>query len=336
VTGNTRPLAGIRVVEWASVGRGPHAAMMLADLGASVIRVERPDAIRLTAEREDDLTLRGRPYVVADLQQTDDRARLRELLGRADVLIEAMRPGKTESLGFGPDACLEDNPDLLYVRLTGWGQRGPWSDRAGHDINYLALSGALHAIGPAEAPTPPLNLVADYAGGAMLAVVTVLAALQTASEGARGRVIDVAMTDGVAILMQGLWAGLAAGSWTDRRASNTLDGGYPCYRTYPCSDGRFMAEVACAAHVRDRRRTGDRGRSYHGNVSCTAAGRDGPAARRGDRTVGLRPRPGELDTGLRHFKPRHVTHTKEISHGHRSEFRRLRRLPARATCTPVG
>ena len=195
------PLEGLQVVELGGIGPVPHAGMILADLGADVIRVQRPsggadlgpdfDA----AERD---LLRGRRFLVADLKSADGRAAVLAAVDRADVLLEGFRPGVAERLGVGPDECLARRPELIYCRLTGWGQTGPWADRVGHDINYLALTGTLDALGPADGPPrPPSNLVADYGGGSMLALVGVLAALYERSSSGRGQVIDAAMVDGV-------------------------------------------------------------------------------------------------------------------------------------------
>ncbi|MCK9878930.1 CoA transferase, partial [Frankia sp. Ag45/Mut15] len=231
------PLAGLRVVELASIGPGPHAAMVLADLGADVIRVERPGAGQPT-----DHTLRNRRWIRVDLKDPAGRTTVLDLLDRADVLLEGYRPGAAERLGLGPEVCLSRNPRLVYGRMTGWGQTGPLADRAGHDINYLSLTGLLHAIGPADRPpVPPLNLVGDFGGGSMLLVCGVLAALWERSVSGVGQVVDAAMVDGASVLAQLMWAFRGMGLWTDDREANTLDGAAPFYSTYTCSDGRYVA-----------------------------------------------------------------------------------------------
>lgn len=235
-----KPLAGIRVVELAGIGPGPHAAMMLADLGADVVRVARPGSTDLE-DLGADHTLRGRLQVTADLKDPASRDKVLSLIAEADVVIEGFRPGVTERLGLGPKDCEAVNPRLVYARMTGWGQHGPWATKAGHDINYLSITGALHAIGPSEHPVLPLNLVADFGGGSMFLVTGVLAGLAGRHERTEVLVVDVAMVDGVSTLLQPTWEGLARGTWTDRRESNLLDGGTPFYRVYECSDGGFMA-----------------------------------------------------------------------------------------------
>lgn len=237
------PLHGTRVVELAGKGPAPHAAMLLADLGADVVRVERPGdhASILTAGAPDHL-LRGRQIVALDLKDSDDLLVLRDLITHADVMLEGFRPGVLERLGLGPDALLEDNPRLVYARITGWGREGSLAARAGHDINYIALSGVLHAIGPAgQPPVPPLNLLGDFGGGSMLAVVGVLGALLERGSSGRGQVVDVAMLDGVCLLAQMIHAMRGAGTWSDTRGSNLLDGGAPFNTTYACADDGYVA-----------------------------------------------------------------------------------------------
>lgn len=239
---NTAPaLSGVRVVEVAGIGPSPHAAMQLADLGAEVIRVERPDTTMLGATDSTEHTLRGRVVVRADLKSSDGLATARELITDADVLLEGLGPGAMERLGLGPDGCLADNPRLIYVRITGWGQSGPLARTAGHDINYLARTGVLHAIGTSETPVPPLSLVGNYGGGSSYAVTGVLAALLRRERTGVGAVVDVAIVDGICNLMQQIWELRGAGDWEDARASNLLDGGAPYYRTYRCADGRHVA-----------------------------------------------------------------------------------------------
>lgn len=237
------PLSGLRVVELAGIGPGPHAAMVLADLGADVVRVERPGAVGGAGER--DVTLRGRRWVRADLKDADDRARVLALVERADVLLEGFRPGVAERLGVGPDDCLARNARLVYGRMTGWGQHGPRASRAGHDLNYLSVSGALAAIGrPGTPPPPPLNLVADYGGGSMLLLVGVLAAVVERERSGVGQVVDAAMVDGVSLLAQLVWSMRGMGAWSTPRGGNLLDGGAPFYDCYSCADGRHIAVAA--------------------------------------------------------------------------------------------
>lgn len=236
------PLAGLRVVELAGIGPGPHAAMVLADLGADVVRVERPVGGLDILEGRPDQLLRGRRLVTADLKKPEQLAEVRGLVELADVLIEGYRPGVAERLGLGPDELLRLNPGLVYARMTGWGQAGPRADRAGHDINYISVTGALHAIGrDGERPVVPLNLVGDFGGGSMFCVTGILAALWERQSSGRGQVVDVAMVDGAALLMQMMWAYRAGEVWQDRRGSNILDGGAPFYDTYTCRDGKHVA-----------------------------------------------------------------------------------------------
>jgi alpha-methylacyl-CoA racemase len=237
------PLTGLRVVELAGIGPGPHAAMLLADLGADVVRVERPSGgFRVAGPDVPDYLLRGRRSVAADLKQPEGRETVLALIDRADVLLEGFRPGTTERLGVGPDDCLARNPRLVYARMTGWGQDGPLAAQAGHDINYISLTGALRAIGRAgERPVPPLNLVGDFGGGSMFLVLGVLAALWERDRSGRGQVVDAAMIDGTSALLQMFWAYRGMGVWADQPQSNLLDGGAPFYDTYQCSDGEFVA-----------------------------------------------------------------------------------------------
>ncbi|WP_433556889.1 CaiB/BaiF CoA transferase family protein [Pseudonocardia xinjiangensis] len=239
----TGPLAGLKVVELAGIGPGPHAAMILADLGADVVRIDRPSGgLQLGSPDTPDPTLRGRRLVAADLKDDAGRETVLRLVERADVLVEGYRPGVTERLGVGPADCHARNPRLVYARMTGWGQDGPLARHAGHDINYISLTGALHAIGrPAERPVPPLNLVGDFGGGSMLLVIGVLAALWEAERSGRGQVVDAAMVDGASLLSQMVWGFLAQKTWLDEPGVNLLDGGAPFYDTYTCSDGRHVA-----------------------------------------------------------------------------------------------
>lgn len=237
------PLAGIRVVELGAIGPGPHAAMLLADLGADVVRVERPDAaLRVGEGDQRDQLLRGRRRVELDVKTAEGRAALRGLVDRADVLLDGFRPGAAERMGVGAEEALARNPRLVYGRITGWGQDGPLAATAGHDINYLALTGALAAFGrPGERPTAPLNLVADFGGGSLYLVVGVLSALLERARSGQGQVIDAAMVDGVASLLQLIWALRGTGQWSDRPGTNLLDGGAPFYDTYACADGGYVA-----------------------------------------------------------------------------------------------
>ncbi|TVT46227.1 CoA transferase [Amycolatopsis rhizosphaerae] len=237
------PLAGLRVLELGGIGPGPHAAMLLADLGADVVRVERPrGGLRVVPPGRPDWLLRGRRLLAADLKEPEQAALVLALIERADVVVEGFRPGAAERLGVGPDAARARNPRLVYARMTGWGQDGPRAQRAGHDINYLSLTGVLHAIGTAGArPTPPLNLVGDFGGGSLYLVMGVLAALWERERSGEGQVIDAAIVDGVSSLAQGVWGLLAAGVWRDEPASNLVDSGAPFYDTYACADGKYVA-----------------------------------------------------------------------------------------------
>lgn len=233
------PLSDLRVVELAGLGPGPHAAMILGDLGADVVRVERPSQEPPPPE---DVTMRSRRLVTADLKDPAELESVLELVDHADVLIEGFRPGVTERLGIGPGDCLQRNPRLVYGRMTGWGQRGPMAETAGHDINYIALTGTLGSIGRRDRrPTPPLNLVGDYGGGSLFLVAGVLAALWERERSGEGQVVDAAMVDGVSILMQLVWSMRARGLLSGRRGDNLLDGGAPFYDVYRCADGGFVA-----------------------------------------------------------------------------------------------
>jgi alpha-methylacyl-CoA racemase len=237
----TGPLAGIRVVELAGLGPAPYACLLLAELGADVVRVDRPGGGTQLLPAEQDALNRSRPSVAVDLKTPAGRDVVLRLAERADVLVEGLRPGVTERLGVGPEDCWARNPRLVYARMTGWGQDGPLADRAGHDINYLGLTGALHAIGPAESPVPPLNIGADFGGGALFLVVGVLAGLLERQASGRGQVVDAAMVDGASSLVTMVYGLLGAGAWQDRRAANLLDGAAPFYGTYACADGRHVA-----------------------------------------------------------------------------------------------
>jgi alpha-methylacyl-CoA racemase len=232
------PLDGVRIVEFAGLGPAPFAAMLLADMGADIVRVQRPNAKPLIP---DPITGRGRTDVVADLKKAEDIEAVSALIGKADALIEGFRPGVMERLGLGPEPLLGRNPKLVYARMTGWGQEGPLASYAGHDINYIAITGALAAIGPRERSVPPLNLVGDYGGGALYLVAGLLAALISASRTGKGQVVDCAMCDGAMSLMSFFFEMAAAGQWTTQRQANMLDGGAPYYGVYACADGLEVA-----------------------------------------------------------------------------------------------
>lgn len=237
------PLAGIRIIEFAGIGPGPFACMMLADHGAEVIRLERPmDDGSLAPADPTDILLRNRRRVVADLKSAQGIETVRQLISDADGLVEGFRPGVMERLGLGPDALLAANPRLVYGRMTGWGQTGPYAHAAGHDINYIALAGALHAYGRAgEKPTPPINMVGDFGGGGMMLAFGMVSALLHARQTGRGQAVDCAMTDGAAILMSMIWSFRAQGRWEDARGVNMLDTGAHFYDTYQTADGHFIS-----------------------------------------------------------------------------------------------
>lgn len=250
------PLSGLRVVEIAGIGPGPFAGMMLADAGADVIRVDRPDAAPMVSGATD-VVGRGRRSISVDLKQPAGVEVVLRLAERAEVLFEGFRPGVAERLGVGPEACLARNPALVYGRMTGWGQDGPLAQAAGHDIAYIAMAGALHLIGPPDAPPPPpVNVVGDYGGGGMLLAFGLVCAVLEARCTGRGQVVDAAIVDGTALLTA-LFHGLrAAGRWSDVREANLLDGGPPFYRSYECGDGRYVAvgalEPRFSAELLDR------------------------------------------------------------------------------------
>ncbi|MFI0741107.1 CaiB/BaiF CoA transferase family protein [Streptomyces sp. NPDC021100] len=236
------PLAGVRVVELAGIGPGPFAGMLLGDLGADVVRVDRPEGPGLGIDPRRDVTHRNKRSVGVDLKADGGVEAVLDLVGRADVLLEGYRPGVAERLGVGPGPCLERNPRLVYGRMTGWGQDGPLARAAGHDIGYIAVTGALGLTGPAGGPPyPPANLLGDYAGGSLYLVVGVLSALLHARATGTGQVVDAAIVDGTAHLTAMLHGMLAAGAWQDRRGGNLLDGGAPFYGVYETSDGGHMA-----------------------------------------------------------------------------------------------
>jgi alpha-methylacyl-CoA racemase len=232
------PLAGIRIIEFAGIGPGPFCGMMLADHGAQVIRIERPGGM---LDPRDALS-RNRTSIVLNTKTADGVAVARDLCRSADGLIEGYRPGVMERLGLGPDVLLADNPALVYGRMTGWGQYGPYAHAAGHDINYIALSGVLHTIGRAgERPVPPVNYVGDFGGGGMMLAFGMASALLAVKMGGAGQVIDCAMTDGSALIAGMSWHMLAAGANEDRAGVNMLDGGAPFYDTYECADGKWVS-----------------------------------------------------------------------------------------------
>lgn len=232
------PLSGLTIIEFAGIGPGPFCAMMLADHGAKVIRIERPGTM---TDPRDPLT-RNRVMVEIDMKEEAGRARARDLCRTADAIIEGYRPGVMERLGLGPDVLLADNPKLVFGRMTGWGQYGPYADTAGHDINYIALSGVLHGIGVAgQKPVPPLNYVGDFGGGAMMLAFGMVSALLHAGKTGEGQVIDCAMTDGSALLAAMTYGFHARGIFQDAAGVNLLDGGAPFYDTYTCSDGKFIS-----------------------------------------------------------------------------------------------
>jgi alpha-methylacyl-CoA racemase len=231
------PLKGIRIVEMGGIGPAPFAAMMLADHGAEVIRVERAGMIGF----DRDPLRRSRRSISLDLKQDEAREVVRKLTGNADGIIEGYRPGVMERLGLGPEALLKDNPRLVYGRVTGWGQEGPLSSTAGHDLNYIAITGLLHGIGPKERPVVPGNYLGDYAGGGMMLAFGMTAALLAVQRGEKGQVVDAAMSDGAALIGALTYGLRAAGLWKDERESNLLDGGNETYGLYRCSDGKFIA-----------------------------------------------------------------------------------------------
>ncbi len=308
----TGPLRGVKVVEIAGIGPGPHACMILADLGADVIRVERPGGDLLGAGRHDVLT-RGRPSVALDLKHPDAVATVLDLVEQADVLVEGMRPGAIERLGLGPDECHARNPRLVYGRMTGWGQDGPWSRTAGHDMNYVAITGALHGLGQDPArPHFPTNLLGDFGGGSTYLVIGVLAALLEARTSGQGQVVDAAIVDGTAHLNAMATTFAALGLDTGRRRSGLLDGGTPYYDLYETADG--------AAH--ERRPAG-----------AAVLRRDGPPAR----ARPARPRRPGQPAG----HPRRPHRALQGAHPGRVEraLRRHRRLRRARSCrspTPRG
>jgi alpha-methylacyl-CoA racemase len=240
---NIGPLSGMTVIELAGLGPAPFAGMLLAELGAEVIRIDRPGGSGILGGHEAvDILNRGKKSVLLDLKRPRAVNALLQLVATADVLIEGYRPGVAERLGVGPDDCFRQNPRLIYGRMTGWGQSGPLAQRAGHDIDYIAITGALHALGPHDGPpTIPLNLIGDFGGGATYLVMGILAALRETDRSGLGQVVDSAIVDGTTHLMSAVHMQMAAGIWDDRRGTNMLDGGAPYYSVYETADHEFMA-----------------------------------------------------------------------------------------------
>lgn len=238
------PLAGLKIIEFAAVGPAPMCAMLLADLGATVLRIDRATPVELGAKRplKFDLLLRNRESIVIDLKTAEGRAMAMELISAADALIEGMRPGVMERLGLGPSECFARNPKLVYGRMTGWGQKGPLAQSAAHDLNWIAMTGALDAIGRAgQPPSIPINLLGDYAGGSLYLALGILAALRESGQSGKGQVVDAAIMDGVSSLMTSMFGMMAAGMWNPERGSNIADSGTPFYDVYACADGKYVS-----------------------------------------------------------------------------------------------
>ncbi len=265
------PLAGYKVIELAGIGPGPLCAMLLSDMGAEVVRVDRLDPSLLGVARAPkfDLLNRGRRSVAIDLRKKEGAETLLRLVGKADALLEGFRPGVTERLGIGPKECLARNPKLVYGRMTGWGQEGPLVHAAGHDINYISLVGALHSIGRAgEAPVPPLNLVGDYGGGGLYLAFGIVCGLLEASRSGQGQVVDAAMVDGAASLMTSFYGLRAGGIWTDQRGENFLDSGAHFYDVYETADGKYISigSIEPKFYAELLRLTGLEGKSWPGQL----------------------------------------------------------------------
>jgi alpha-methylacyl-CoA racemase len=238
------PLHGLRIIEMAGLGPAPFAGMLLSDMGANVVRIDRKPtggADGFDGVKQANFVDRGRRSIALNLKTPEGVAAALELIVNSDAVLEGFRPGVMERLGLGPDVCLARNPKLVFGRITGWGQQGPLSSTAGHDINYIALTGALHAIGKSDAPVAPLNLLGDFGGGAMMLAFGLVCALLQAKTSGKGQVVDAAMTDGVSLLMAMMYGFKAAARWRDAREANLLDGAAPFYGVYPCADGRFVA-----------------------------------------------------------------------------------------------
>ena len=248
---NIGPLNGLRMVEFGGIGPAPFCAMMLADMGADVIRIDHPnrgDLAVFDSNPRQDILNRGRRSIALDLKEAESVDLALRLIAKADGLIEGFRPGVMERLGLGPDICLDRNRRLVYGRMTGWGQSGPLAQAAGHDINYIALTGALHTMGdPGSPPSPPLNLVGDFGGGGMLLAFGMMCAIFEAQQSGEGQIIDAAMTDGAATLMTSLYGLRTMGHWGDQRGGNLLDGSAPFYSCYECADGKYIAVGAIEA-----------------------------------------------------------------------------------------
>ena len=242
-------LTGVKIIELAGIGPGPLCSSLLSDMGADILRIDRnaPSGLGSPRTTKTDLLRRGRPSVAIDMKHPNGIATVLRLVEQADAIIDPFRPGVTERLGLGPEECLARNPKLVYGRMTGWGQDGDLNQAAGHDLNYLALTGVLHAIGSKDLPTPPLNVVADMGGGAMFLAVGILAGVIEARQSGQGQVVDTAMTEGSAYLGTGAFGTLAAGEWSHERNSNTLDGGAHFYRCYKTSDGKFVSIASIEA-----------------------------------------------------------------------------------------
>lgn len=232
------PLTGLKIIEFAGIGPGPFCGMLLSDLGADVVRIDRKGG---GGGRPSDITARGRRSVALDLKNPQSIETCLKLMATADAVFEGFRPGVMERLGLGPDAALKRNPKLVYGRMTGWGQFGPYANAAGHDMNYIAITGALHAIGTKDKPIPPLNLVGDFGGGALYLAFGLLAGVISARETGKGQVIDCAMSDGAASLMAMFYGFKASGMWQEERRGNLLDGGAHFYDTYQCADGKWVS-----------------------------------------------------------------------------------------------
>jgi alpha-methylacyl-CoA racemase len=241
------PLAGVKIIELAGIGPAPFCAMLLADMGAEVVRVDRAANVGTDTDRDGNdarfnLLLRGRRNIAVDLKNKAGQDAVLRLIDQADALIEGFRPGVMERLGLAPDVCLKRNPKLVYGRMTGWGQDGPIAHIAGHDINYIALSGALAAIGePGRGPVPPLNLIGDFGGGALYLAMGVLAGILSARTTGKGQVIDCSMVEGAASLMMMMYGALASGAWVEKRGHNRTDGGSHFYQVYETKDGEYVS-----------------------------------------------------------------------------------------------